>query len=148
MKPIPTSEQQALEARLSATIAARLTWAAEELPHDIVERLRTARESATQRARSRVAQRARAAVAAGGGVVVGRAPSGAALGGFGGWWRRAGALVPLAMLLVGLAAIDYRVDRDQVLVAAEIDAQLLADNLPPQAYTDPGFGEFLRTTPP
>ena len=32
--------------------------------------------------------------------------------------------------------------------AAEVDAALLADDLPPEAYTDPGFGEFLKAPPP
>jgi Protein of unknown function (DUF3619) len=34
-----------------------------------------------------------------------------------------------------------------VLAAAEIDAQLLSDSLPPTAYSDPGFAEYLRSTP-
>ena len=31
----------------------------------------------------------------------------------------------------------------QIAVAAEIDSALLADALPPTAYGDPGFSEFL-----
>jgi len=27
---------------------------------------------------------------------------------------------------------------------AEVDAELLIDDLPPQAYTDPGFAQFVR----
>jgi hypothetical protein len=30
-------------------------------------------------------------------------------------------------------------------VAAEIDSALLADDLPPKAYSDAGFVEFLKT---
>ena len=30
---------------------------------------------------------------------------------------------------------------------AEIDAALLADDLPPKAYSDAGFAEFLKTPP-
>ena len=52
------------------------------------------------------------------------------------------------LLLVGLIAIDQWMTREQVLTAAEIDAQLLSDDLPPAAYTDPGFAEYLRGSPP
>jgi hypothetical protein len=37
--------------------------------------------------------------------------------------------------------------REQVVAAAEFDAQLLADDLPPAAFSDPGFAEFLRSAP-
>jgi Protein of unknown function (DUF3619) len=33
----------------------------------------------------------------------------------------------------------------QVQAAADVDMALLSDDLPPAAYTDPGFEEFLRT---
>ena len=69
------------------------------------------------------------------------------LGLIGPWWQRAAALLPIAVLVGGLTAIDALVGRDHVVTAAEIDTQLLADNLPPQAYSDPGFAEFLRKAP-
>jgi hypothetical protein len=47
-----------------------------------------------------------------------------------------------------LVAIDNGVTREQVVAAAEIDTQLLSDQLPPAAYSDPGFAEFLRSSPP
>jgi hypothetical protein len=37
---------------------------------------------------------------------------------------------------------QYRADE-----LADVDVELLTDELPPAAYTDPGFIEFLRTTP-
>jgi hypothetical protein len=57
-------------------------------------------------------------------------------------------LLPLVVLVAGLFAIDNRTTREQVVAAAEIDSQLLADQLPPAAYSDPGFAEFLRSSPP
>jgi hypothetical protein len=33
-----------------------------------------------------------------------------------------------------------------ILEVAEVDAALLADDLPPAAYSDPGFVQFLKTT--
>ena len=64
------------------------------------------------------------------------------------WWQRAASFLPLVVLVMGLVAIDRWSVREQVLAAADIDAQLLSDNLPPAAYSDPGFAEFLRSTPP
>jgi hypothetical protein len=41
--------------------------------------------------------------------------------------------------------IQQRYTEEQISAAAEVDAALLVDELPPQAYSDPGFVEFLRT---
>jgi hypothetical protein len=53
-------------------------------------------------------------------------------------------LLPLAVLLAGLLLIDDHYTRAQIEAAAEIDA-LLAGDLPPEAYSDPGFAEYLRS---
>ena len=67
------------------------------------------------------------------------------LGGWaGGWGLKAASLVPFAALVVGLLFIQYTQTEAQISVAAEIDADLLADDLPPNAYRDPGFVEFLK----
>jgi hypothetical protein len=58
------------------------------------------------------------------------------------------ALLPLLVLLIGLVFIDQWNLREQVLAAADIDAVLLADDLPPAAYSDPGFAEYLRSPNP
>jgi hypothetical protein len=71
----------------------------------------------------------------------------ALLGGFVPWWQRAASMLPLVMLVLGMVAIDHWAVREQVLAAADFDTQLLADDLPPAAYSDPGFAEFLRTAP-
>jgi hypothetical protein len=139
---IRLSDPHAIEARLAARLAGGLAIRAQLVPHDVSERLRVAREQAVARARQV------RSVAAAGGVVVAVSPGGAAtLGGFAPWWQRAASLVPLVVLVLGLMAIDHWAVREQVLAAAEIDAQLLSDNLPPDAYSDPGFAEFLRSDP-
>ena len=56
-------------------------------------------------------------------------------------------MLPLLVLVSGLLMIERWAVREQVLAAAEIDALLLSDDLPPAAYSDPGFGEFLRNSP-
>ncbi len=58
---------------------------------------------------------------------------------------RIGAVVPAFALVAGLFLIQTWQDKAQISVAAEIDAALLADDLPPTAYSDAGFAEFLKT---
>lgn len=133
----------ALEARLGARLAAGLTTRAQGVPHDISERLRVSREQAV--ARARLSRRAAPASSA---AVVGVSRSGVAtFGGFSSWWQRAASVLPLVVLVLGMVAIDHWSTREQVLAAADIDAQLLSDDLPPAAYSDPGFAEFLRSGP-
>jgi hypothetical protein len=55
--------------------------------------------------------------------------------------------LPLLLLVGGLLLIQQWSSRERVLAAAEIDTLLLADTLPPSAYGDPGFAEFLRSPP-
>jgi hypothetical protein len=64
------------------------------------------------------------------------------------WWLRLGSLLPLAVLLAGLVLIDHHYTRSQIDAAAEVDAAILADDLPPEAYRDQGFVEFLKTSRP
>ena len=64
-------------------------------------------------------------------------------GGSPGWWRLA-ALLPVVALVVGMVTVQIQSDDEQAADAAEIDAALLSDDLPPAAYADPGFAEFLR----
>ncbi len=151
MKPTsPTLDAEALEARFAARLAAGLSERAAATPHDISERLRVAREQAVTRARE--ARRAAAVpVTAPAVVVAGRSRGVVALGGFGGgpaWWQRVASVLPLAVLVVGLLMIQQRVVNEQVEAAAEIDSVLLADDLPPNAYSDPGFAEYLKTPAP
>jgi hypothetical protein len=61
------------------------------------------------------------------------------------WWLRLASALPLFALVAGLLLIQESNTRAQIRAAAEIDAALLADDLPPSAYSDPGFGEFLKT---
>jgi hypothetical protein len=146
--PPPNSERQAVEARLAARLSAGLAERAEQLPHDIVERLRVAREQAVLRAAEvrRKAPQDRTATEV---STVGVTSYGAALMGESApWWQRAASVLPLFVLLGGLLLIQRQAELEQVHVAAEVDAQLLADDLPPDAYTDPGFGEFMKERGP
>ena len=64
------------------------------------------------------------------------------------WWLRLGSLLPLAVLLAGLVLIDNQYTRAQIEAAVEVDAAILADDLPPEAYRDRGFVEYLRSARP
>ena len=132
-----STDVQVLEARYALRLVGSLNAQVESLPADVSERLRFAREQALSRARE-----ARAATGA---VPAGISPAGnVVLASFVPWLQRAASVLPLLLLLAGLMMIQQWQTREQVLAAAEIDTQLLADALPPDAYSDPGFAEFLR----
>ena len=145
----PERRSEVLQQRFARRVAAALTEHQNAQPrHDIEERLRVAREQAlASLPRVRVA-----AQTAGGAAVVGTAGNtatlGASTGGSSPWWLRLSSLVPLVLLLIGLFLIDNHYTESQIEAAAEIDAAILADDLPPEAYRDPGFAEFLKRERP
>ena len=141
-QPTPTAEPltDALEARVAMRILSHLSDASEQLPHDVTERLRVARERALDKARAVHKLSSRTA-----GAVQVLANGSMALGGPPPWWLRLASFLPLAVLLGGLVLIQHRYNEEQISAAVEIDAALLVDELPPQAYSDQGFVEFLRT---
>ncbi|MFP5445277.1 MAG: DUF3619 family protein, partial [Betaproteobacteria bacterium] len=48
----------------------------------------------------------------------------------------------------GLVVINIAQDESSANDLAEVDAALLTDDLPPAAYADPGFVQFLKTSAP
>ena len=134
-------DRDGLEARFGVRVASMLGERAQSTAPDISERLRFAREQALARAQAARRQEQLAAAP----VVVGRGRS-AVLASPLGWWFKLGSAVPLALLVLGLAGIAHVHDRAQIAAVAEVDAALLSDDLPPDAYTDPGFAEYLKTT--
>lgn len=141
-------DHQALEARLAARLSAGLTEQARELPHDIAERLRAARAQALARAAEVRRHAPQPRVASEPGIVGITAGGMALMAGTPPWWQRAAAVVPLLVLVFGLLLIQRQGELEQVRAAAEVDTLLLADDLPPDAYTDPGFAQFLREPAP
>jgi hypothetical protein len=137
----PTADRDAAQARFARRIVARLAADTDQLGPDICERLRFARERAVEAARL-----ARAPASAG--ARVGVSAGGAALLGSGSrWWFKLASALPLVALVSGLVLIQQWQTRTQIAVAAEVDAALLSDDLPPTAYSDAGFVEFLKTPP-
>lgn len=166
--PLTPAQADALEARFARRLGARLDDSARQLPQDITERLRVARQQAVALAGT---QRGLAARPVGSpGVVSITAPAGWSLAGHSGnasfpasttssghgrhggrhdqddtpsWGLRMASLLPLIALVGGLWAVHQWTQREQVQAAAEVDTALLTDDLPPAAYADPGFEEYL-----
>lgn len=138
----PTPSREALEARFAHRVVGLLSDGTAQVPHEVTERLKVARLQAIDRARALRKLSTQPALVA--------QPRGAslALGGSPSWWLRLASFVPLAVLLAGLLLIQHRYSELQISAAAEVDAALLVDELPPQAYSDPGFAEFLLKAPP
>jgi hypothetical protein len=136
-KTLSLAGNDALESRFALRLTARLSEHAQDIGPDLGERLRIGRERALERARQvRAAQAAQS--------YSGLTAAGAAILG-GGWWTKLGVVLPLVVLLAGLVLIQQSHLDEQISAAAEIDAALLADDVPPNAYSDPGFVEFLKT---
>jgi hypothetical protein len=136
---LQTPHFEALQDRIGLKVAARLNEP--DLPHDISERLRVARQQAlAQRKPETQLQTATNVTMSGGAAVLGGGPLS--------WWGRMGYALPFLALIAGLVAIDVSTDDDGAREIAEIDTQLLTDELPPSAHTDAGFAQFLKYGPP
>ena len=138
------SPEQAAEL-FARRLTARLSADTDALPYDISERLRAAREQALAQRKKVVpvrewhhataVQRQGHTATLGSGDNEGRT-----------WWRALISAVPLVALLVGLVVVDSFQDESGATEVAEIDADLLTDDLPPAAYADPGFVQYLQST--
>lgn len=160
------AQREALQARFALRVTARLDEGGQGLPHDISERLRVAREQAMEAARQ---ARLGAAVAGELPAAVSTQVAGVSAQGvvtLGGWneagharqpahgrrlddasltwgWRLA-ATLPILALVAGLWLVKAYHDQEKADATADIDTAILTDELPPDAYADPGFEEFLR----
>lgn len=124
-------------------LAARLERDAPELSYDISERLRAARMQAI------AVRKPELTVATTSNVHISAGQATLTWGGEGGnLWNRLAAFVPLIALVLGLIAIQIIQSDSSVSEIAEVDSALLVDELPPGAYTDPGFVQFLKTNQP
>ena len=124
--------------RMGQNLARLLTQASDELPHDLSERLRVARQQALAVRKPEPAPRLQ--LLAQGSSLTLAGPPNEGLG----LWSILGSVLPLLALLAGLVAVQW-LDREKtVSELAEIDSALLVDDLPPAAWSDPGFIQFLR----
>lgn len=121
------------ELRVAYQIKRQLNAGLADISSDKLEQLRAAREQALTKQK-----RGAAAMATAGGPSVNLLSS---LGFSSGVFAQ---LVPLAVLLVGLLSMSYWHQSRYVEEIADIDSQMLVDELPPNAYLDRGFGTWLK----
>jgi hypothetical protein len=138
-----TLHADALQDRFGLKIIARLNEQA--LPHDISERLRVARHNALSRMPKALATQTAGAVnMSGGAAVLGGNPfdDGST------WFNRIASALPLLALVAGLIMVSSMTNDQNARDIADVDVQLLTDDLPPAAHTDSGFAQFLKFGPP
>lgn len=125
--------------RFGRQVAARLSDSTQSLPNDITERLKAARMQALSKRKVVAKLQTATAVQSNGGAA--SLTMGSAWGNF---WNRLGSVIPLVLLVSGLLTIAVIQEQRVATEIAEVDVELLADELPPAAYTDPGFVHFLN----
>jgi hypothetical protein len=136
-----TKRTDSLQNRFGLKTASYLSAGAVDLPYDISERLRAARSQAVSVRKIAKPETAKSIVNTGG--------SAALIWGTGeglSWWARIGAVLPLIALVVGLLTINSIQNNNRAQELAEVDVALLTDELPPAAFSDPGFVQFLKAT--
>ena len=138
MKHPNTQTEQDVD-RWGQYFSRQLTLAAPDLPHDISERLRVARQLALAQRKPLVQSRlAKNAHINNNGTLTAPADEGLNL------WSILASALPLLVLVVGLMAIQW-VQQDNITSEiAATDSALLTDELPPDAYMDAGFAQFLK----
>ncbi len=137
-----TQKRQAenLQNQYGLKIVSHLSGAGSDLSYDVSERLRAARVRAVSARKVAATQGAKQwALQSNGAAALLWGDEGP------GFWQRLMASVPLVVLVMGLVGIHMAQNEIQAQEVAEIDSALLTDELPPAAYTDPGFAHFLRS---
>lgn len=123
-------------------ITARLAQSTDELPHDITERLRAARVHAVEKRKQVLLEYSTPVLSnTHSGMLTASLP-----GSHSGWWNRLGGAGLLLILTAGLIVISAVQDDLRARELADIDAAILMDDLPPAAYIDAGFAQFLKNT--
>lgn len=132
---------EVLQDRFALKATSYLSAGTADLPYEVSERLRAARVQAVS---SRKIAKTRTADS-----IVGVGSSAALTWGSSdglSWWARIGSVVPLIALVVGLLTINSVQNDNRAQEVAEVDVALLTDELPPAAFADPGFIQFLKAT--
>jgi len=126
--------------RFGRRVAQRLSAGTAELPYGVTERLRAARVQAVAKRKSAHVLGASPVFALGGAGTLNLGDSGSHL------WNRIASALPLIALAAGLILIHAVQNERRATEVAEVDAALLTDDLPPAAYADPGFVQFLKSS--
>lgn len=145
MKYVPTLRQEMIADRIARGITLRLSEGEALLPYEVTERLRASRERAVSERRreaSLVRTQAASSVSAQGNTAVLTGPSSEG----GSWWRAILSAIPVFALVAGLVVYNSQADQSGLNELTEVDTALLTDDLPPAAYADPGFIQYLKTS--
>ena len=121
--------------------AALLSQGAQNLPASIKDRLYEARHKALAVRKLEKVRVNRAVLANVSGNWGGSFKSSSNL------WDTLGWVAPLAVLVFGLIGIAQWQSESRINDIAEVDAALLTDDVPPDAYADSGFMAFLKNGP-
>jgi len=140
MKKLANPDMNRID-QVGRAIARRLNHGAANLPHDITERLRVARMQAIAQRKPEPIRIVAPQLATAGALGLGNSDEGLNI------WSRLASALPLLVLLFGLATIHVFQNERRTNEIAQLDAELLIDDLPPAAYTDPGFLIFLKSNP-
>lgn len=123
--------------RLGMRLARQLDRQASTLPHEVRERLRVARAQALAAQKQPWPARQLQMQANGTLALTGAGPQRPRL------WQWLAALLPLVLLLSAADLLVSQQRDERISDIASIDTQLLSDDIPPAAYADPGFMQFL-----
>ena len=129
-----------LQDRFGLKTAAYLSSGSADLPHDISARLSAARAQAVSTRKIAKTQSATAVLTTGSSAALTWGSEDGL-----GWWGRIGSVLPIIALAVGLLVISSIQDDNRTQELAEVDSALLTDVLPPAAFADPGFVQYLKT---
>jgi hypothetical protein len=125
--------------RQGMRLAGQLKAGAAELPHDVTERLRAARERALASRKVEVSRPV--AVASRGGELSLTWGGEEQMG----WFGRLSSTLALCLLVFGMLDINEAQSEMRARELAEVDVALLTDELPPAAFADSGFLQFLQS---
>ncbi len=114
-----------------------LNESAENIPEPTLNRLSNARKIAL----SRKKQENPSAVLISKGILAGN--TGHSFNRPNAWFGKLGIALPLLVLMLGLFGIYEYEQQQRINDLAEIDAAVLVDELPPDAYLDTGFSAYL-----
>lgn len=123
---------------LGQTLIQHLDMASQDIGHDISERLRVARQRALSSRPEPVRLFHYRTALQTGGSSPGANGEGLNL------WRILASALPLIGLVMGLILVQAVQQELIESDLASVDSAILLDDLPPDAYTDPGFLQFLK----
>ena len=132
------SLNEAKDIEFAYKVRRALNESAENIPEATLNRLSSARKIAL----SHKKQESSIAVFASKGILAGN--NGFSFQGPNSWFGKLGVALPMLVLIVGLFGIYEYEQNQRINDLAEIDAAVLVDELPPDAYLDTGFSAYLN----